>query len=78
MFRCEREAAVQRVGLLYEAHTSLTAIEEATAEAREACIVFEHNQHLEQAGFNTHKPRIIAEQGADHNHPLGMEDAPRP
>jgi hypothetical protein len=66
------------VGLLYEAHASPTAIEETAVEEREAHIALEHNQHLEQAGFNTYEPCIMAEQGVDHNHPLGAEDTPRP
>jgi hypothetical protein len=73
----EREAAVQRVGLLYEACTSLAAIEEAVAIVREARIVFECNKHLKQAGFNPSEPRTTIEQGEDHNHPLGEEDTPR-
>jgi hypothetical protein len=77
MLRHEREAAIQQVGLLYEAHASLTAIEDTVAKAREACIAFKCNQCLEQAGFNTHEPCITAEQELDHNHPLGVEDAPR-
>jgi predicted sugar kinase len=55
----------------------LAAIEEAVAITREACIAFECNKHLEQAGFNLSKPRTTIEQGEDHNHPLGEEDAPR-
>jgi hypothetical protein len=35
------------------------------------------NKHLKQAGFNPSEPRITAEPGDDHNHPLGVEDAPR-
>jgi hypothetical protein len=65
------------VGLLYEAHASLAAIEEAIAITREAHITFEHNKHLEQAGFNPSEPCITVEQGEDHNHPLGVKDAPR-
>jgi hypothetical protein len=73
----EREAAVQQVGLLYEACASLIAIEEAITIAREACIAFEHDKCLEQAGFNPCKPCRMAEPGDDHNHPLGAEDVPR-
>jgi hypothetical protein len=76
MLRLEREAAVQQVGLLYEACTSSAAIEEAVAIAREACIAFERDKPLEQAGFNPSEPCITIEQGEDHNHPLGEEDAP--
>jgi hypothetical protein len=75
--RLEREAAIQRVGLLYEACASSAAIEEAVAITREAHIAFEHNKHLEQAGFNPSEPRTTIEQGEDHNHLLGEEDAPR-
>jgi hypothetical protein len=73
----EREAAVQRVGLLYEARASSAAIQEAVATAREARIAFECDKHLEQAGFNPSDPCTTVEQGEDHNHPLGEEDAPR-
>jgi hypothetical protein len=65
------------VGLLYKACASSTAIKEAVARAREACIVFEHDKHLKQAGFNSSKPHRTAELGHDHNHPLGLEDTPR-
>jgi hypothetical protein len=73
----EREAAVQRVGLLYEAHTSSAAIEEAVAIAREARIMFKRDKHLEQAGFNPSEPHTTIEQGEDHNHLLGEADTPR-
>jgi hypothetical protein len=65
------------VGLLYEAHASLAAIEEAVAIAREARTVFKCNKHLEQAGFNPSEPHTMIKQGEDHNHLLGEEDAPR-
>jgi hypothetical protein len=77
MLQLERETAIQQVGLLYEAHASSAAIEEAVAIAREARITFECDKHLEQAGFNPSEPRITIEQGEDHNHPLGEADAPR-
>jgi hypothetical protein len=77
MLWLEREAAIQQGGLLYEARASSAAIEEAVAIMREACIVFKHDKHLEQAGFNPSEPRITIEQGEDHNHPLGEADAPR-
>jgi hypothetical protein len=72
--RCEREAAVQQVGLLYKAHASSAAIKEAIIIGREACIAFECDKHLEQAGFNPSEPCTTVEQGEDHNHPLGAED----
>jgi hypothetical protein len=76
MLQLEREAAVQQVGLLYKAHASSAAIEEAVAIVREARIAFECDKHLEQAGFNPSEPHTTIEQGEDHNHPLGEEDAP--
>jgi hypothetical protein len=65
------------VGLLYEAHTSSAAIEEAVAIAREAHIAFEHDKCFKQAGFNPSEPRTTIEQGENYNHPLGAEDTPR-
>jgi hypothetical protein len=76
MLRCEREATIQQVGLWYEAHTSPTAIKEAVAKVREAHIALKHDKCLKQAGFNTREPCITAEQGLDHNHSLGVEEAP--
>jgi hypothetical protein len=77
MLQLEREAAIQQVGLLYEAHASSAAIEEAVAIMREAHIAFERDKRLEQAGFNPSEPCAMIEQGEDHNHPLGAEDTPR-
>jgi hypothetical protein len=65
------------VGLLYEAHASSAAIEEAVTIMREARIAFEHDKYLKQAGFNPNEPHIMIKQGEDHNHPLGVEDTPR-
>jgi hypothetical protein len=56
---------------LYEAHASSAAIEEAVAIVSEAHIMFKHNKHLKQAGFNPSRPHTTIEQGEDHNHPLG-------
>jgi hypothetical protein len=76
--QCNLDMASQHLDFLYKANADPTALSEAVVHAREACIRLEHSMHFKQAGFSgVHPPHEWANQGSDHNHPLGVNNAPR-
>jgi hypothetical protein len=68
----------QHLGLLYEANVDPTAILEAVAQAREACMKLKCKKCLDWVGFNrVQPPHEWPDQGSDHNHQLETMNAPR-
>jgi hypothetical protein len=63
------EATAQTLGRLYEMNADQASLDHATINAREARMAFGRQQRLDQAGFEVSQPRVMADQGSDHNHP---------